>query len=96
MSRDHLLRFDDRREVVRAIPLAEQREVRHQPRWSVAIEVDPERASARGQNIVHALRRRAFAGNSVKPRFRWTSSSAMAAGVTPDTRAACPMVSGRC
>ena len=28
--------------------------------------------------------------------FRWTSSSEMAAGVTPEMRVACPSVCGRC
>ena len=110
--RDHALRLADRGQVVRAVPLREQREVGERaasrcaggsatPRAPRARAECPRRASATPASRGHRRRcragtRRAGCGAARKPRFRCTSSSEIAAGVMPEMRAAWPIVSGRC
>ena len=130
MVGDHLRRLADGRQVVRAVPLGEQRdqggELRRAPggRASPSARTPSSIAASIGAALppccaapvfalgatrrAHADRRPAApsapggAAPSVavdaagKPRFRCTSSSAIAAGVTPEMRAAWPTVSGRC
>ena len=51
-------------------------------------------AQARGERVAHAAP--VAAKSRLRLRLRWISSSEIAAGVTPDMRAAWPSVSGRC
>ena len=100
--RDHALRLADRGQVVRAIPLREQREIRRELRGARRRQRDAEGGEAAVQACRAAGARAAAvmpiagARRRAKPRFRCTSSSEIAAGVMPWMRAAWPIVSGRC
>jgi hypothetical protein len=93
--RDHLGSIADRREIVRAVPFLEQRDVGEQLPLRRTINGETKVVDARAQRIGHAERCRLSVGNCLKPRLRCTRSRATAAGVTPEMRAACPSVSGR-
>ena len=108
MVRDHPRGLADRRQVVRPVPLREQLEVRVELVCARSgRRVDAERGAACGdaRRRSHALvaavmptrtRVGAAALAARNPRFRCTSSSEIAAGVTPEMRAAWPIVSGSC
>ncbi len=89
---DHPHRVANRREVIGLVPLHQQLDIGNQ----LFLRGVGQRLTERGEPAAqrggrhHAL---FFCG--VATRFRCTRSSAMAAGVTPDRRAACPTVSGR-
>ena len=107
VMRDHSLRLANRRQVVRAVPLARaardtRRACRAAPCGSEArAPADGQRAEAVVDASIVADRRascrlRGAIGAFAKPRFRCTSRSEIAAGVMPEMRAACPIVSGLC
>ena len=106
MMRDHALRFADRGQVVRLVPLGEQREVGDQlralriassarPSAAMPRQVDG-RAPGPAATSVMPTALRAPRPAVAAPRFRWTSNSEIAAGVMPEMRAAWPIVSGLC
>ena len=73
-------RVDARDEVLRALPLTQQRAIGVQPRQRRAVDRIRRREA---RHVRHAARR------------TWPSSAASAPGVTPATRAAAPKVAGR-
>src|SRR5207248_1901791 len=70
----------------------------HVPRRPRDGERYPGQADAPGERPTkaHAVRFSELDGASLNPRLRCTSRSEIAAGVTPEIRAAWPSVSGRC
>ena len=86
----HFGRIADRGEVERAVPFRKQREVAHELGFGAARQLEAELAHS-------ALQRRLWShvvswSAARNPRLRCTSSSEIAAGVTPEIRAAWPMV----
>ena len=78
--------FANRREVVGAVPLFQQRHVSHEQRLGALRQLEPELGYAAAKRV---LRRHAVLCSAVlKPRLRCTSSREIAAGVTPEMRAA--------
>jgi len=102
MMRDHALRFADRRQVVRLVPLRQQREIRGQRRALCCIQRETERRDPRREIDVVRCRMRdrghadsaSLPARAAAPPLRCTSKSEIVAGVIPEMRAACPMVSG--
>src|SRR5689334_11005682 len=88
-------------QVVDPVPLFEQLGEGEQPLARAAVELEAELLQAavelllgvgRGRGIGLGAHAALFCAGI--PRFRCTSSSEIAAGVTPEMRAACPNVSG--
>jgi hypothetical protein len=90
MVRNHPFGVPNRGQIVRAVPLFEQRDIREQFRLRRVIDVKAERADAGGKHLAggHAVSCSGLARTSLNPRLRCTSSSEIAAGVTPEMRAA--------
>ena len=98
MVRHHPLGLPDRGQVVRAVPLLEHGDISRELCLCLRVEVEAERLDAPGERPTkaHAVRFSELDGASLNPRLRCTSRSEIAAGVTPEIRAAWPSVSGRC
>src|SRR6476646_3716289 len=85
--------FANRREVVGAVPLFQQFHVSHEQSLGPLRELKPELGYAPVKRVprCHAV----LCSTVLKPRLRCTSSREIAAGVTPEMRAAWPTVRGR-
>src|SRR5262245_59079124 len=111
MMRDHPLRLANCGQVVGCVPLREEGDIslellsgiRRQRRATCPAEL--KEAGVDVGCCRHAVRRSSIepgvAGVNeteadARPRFKWTSSNAIAAGVIPEMRAAWPIVSGLC
>src|SRR6266536_3300989 len=96
MVRNDALGLANRGQVVRAVPLVEQRDVREELRLRGRIDVEAERGDASGERLSehHAVSFSWPGSASLNPRLRCTSNNEIAAGVMPEMRAACPSVSG--
>src|SRR5688572_13388592 len=94
MQAHHLQRITNRGQIEGLVPLGEQLQVREQfaPRglWQSQVQF-AETVVERGPRR-HAIFFSAFP--LLNPRFKCTSKSEIAAGVIPEIRAACPIVSG--
>src|SRR6185437_3762239 len=102
----HLRPLPDRREVVDAIPFRQQIEIKRESRACPGGKRARNRQSGRWRESALGLcqrrarhldgvsARRTVSSARGKPRFKCTSRSDTAAGVTPDSRAAWPRVSG--
>ena len=92
----HLMRIADRSQVIDLVPLVEQCQIIQQFPLHLRSSHNPELRYANTQFLgqIHAD----FWDGVItrKPRFKWTSSKEIAAGVMPEMRAACPIVSGLC
>src|SRR6185295_15589363 len=94
MLADHLQRIANRGQIEGPVPLHEQLDVRDQllprRRWQRELQFAE-------TGIESGLRRHALFFSAfllLNPRFKCTSSNEMAAGVIPEIRAACRIVSG--
>src|SRR5438477_5113089 len=98
MVSDHALGLAYRGEVVRPVPFFQQRDVGQQFLLRYGVDLEAQGADATGERRPerHADNFSGLGRASLNPRFRCTSNSEIAAGVTPEMRAAWPMVSGRC
>ena len=107
VMRDHARGLANRGQVVGLVPLREQRRgTRAVARAAPRSAARPERVDAAAERLgrstralvpEHSASARALTptgATAPAPRFRWTSSSEMAAGVMPEMRAAWPTVSG--
>lgn len=101
--RDHALGLADRRQVVGPIPLGQKFDVRSEFLPRARRDVESQHCEARGELGGKAGRHHGdHANNALRSgrlwpmRFRWTSKSEIEAGVTPEIRAAWPIVSGLC
>jgi hypothetical protein len=93
MLLNHGERVADCGQVVGAVPFLEQPHVIEQ---AIARRGGQRQRELAEAAIERSLRRHAlFLSRARNPRFKCTSKSEIAAGVTPEMRAACPMVSGR-
>lgn len=89
MSNDDVFRAADRAEVEARIPSEQEAEMRVQ-HTHFSLGEREVRGEAGGQG-----RAEPFEAHAFEARLRYTSRTAMAAGVTPGMRDACPRVSGR-
>ena len=97
MQHHHLVGLADRGEVVHAIPLRDEVEIARELLHGAVGQLELHRRDTRADLLRerHA-RPSCTTGAASARRLRCTSSSEIAAGVTPWMRAACPTVSGRC
>src|SRR5262245_5473130 len=97
MMRHHPVTLADGSQVVDAIPLFEEIEIALEAFDLRLAQRDPERLdAARERGFAHAALCSVRAALFAPRRFKCTSNSEIAAGVTPAMRDAWPTVSGRC
>jgi len=104
MTADHLLPVPYSGQVVDPVPLFQQREIlkklvplaatQRKTYFRCSIFEAPVQFGLRSPR--HQCRHAADLSGVRTPRFRWTSSSEIAAGVIPEMREAWPIVSGLC